>query len=122
MFEADFQALVGSFVGDRCWWNKTPPNYVIDEPIALLQQVGGKPFQYVEKDGGVPSHKHGRIMVTLLGKSYAEIAPLARVVENGIVTSPFVVEVIGAPIAMDADDDLNIEGTQQQFAVWFADP
>lgn len=122
-FEVDFKnMLVAALAGPDVYWDTTPETYRVgDNGVVILQQVGGKAYQFVEKDGGAPSHKHARVQATSWCKSRFQAAPLARQIEDVINASPFVSEPIGAPTGV-TEEGLGLFGSQQQFGVWFADP
>lgn len=121
MFEADFQALIAGVVGaGKVFWDEAPSTFVMADKVAYIQQVGGRASWYVDKQS-MPDHKHARIMVTIYAKSRAEVAPLARAVENAIALSDFVSEPYGAMVAI-TEPELKLYGTQQQFGIWYPDP
>lgn len=120
-FEADFQAMLATATGLTVYWDTTPPNFKMgDEAIIVLQQTGGKAQFYVEKDL-VPDYKHARVMTTIIGKSRAQVAPIARQVQDIIAKSDYPSEPYGAPVG-EMTPDLGFYTSQQQFGVWFADP
>ncbi len=121
MFESNFQAVLMAINSNRVWWKRLPDGMAVNsaEPVIILSRPGGKSSQYVEKDL-VPSHKHTRVQVTIWGNDLL-IMPLARLVEDTLVKSAFVVEVIGAPFD-DYDQDGNLDGLNQLFGVWYPDP
>jgi hypothetical protein len=120
MVEADIKALLNPLVDGRVYWDTTPDGVKIAAPIILLQQVGGRPNQYATRE--LPSHKHMRLQVrTWTSQGRAVAAPLARLIEDTLVLSDFVIEVVGAPTG-DYDDIYKLYGTYQQFNLWYPDP
>jgi hypothetical protein len=117
MFEQALSVLLSSLVGGRIYWTTTPDGYLFNNTMIVLQQVGGKGNQYVNNES-LPTHKHARIQVTVLGPSKLVVAPLARSVEDAILQSSFVAEIYSAQIDL-YDPDLKAFGTTQQFGFWY---
>ncbi len=121
MFETDIQNVLKAINSNRVWWLKLPDGQAVvpTQPAIILSKPGGKSSQYVEKDL-VPSHKHTRLQVTIWGDEMLAWA-LARLVQDTLVKSAFVIEVIGAPFD-EYDQDGNLAGCNQLFGVWYPDP
>lgn len=118
--EASLIAFFNTYTPGRVWFNTMPDAASFDDNFIILQQVGGKTTEYVERDL-VPGYKNARIQMHIWGKSYPVIAALARQIEDALKQSSFIVEFYDAPTAAE-DAPLKLFGTLQQFSLWFLDP
>lgn len=87
-------------------------------PLIILQQVGGRPNQFVE--GAAPLDKHSRLQISVLSQFRREANHIINQIENLVVQAPFLADIEGRPIWF-SNSDTNVRGVHQDFSFLFSD-
>lgn len=119
-FEADLMALLDSFATGRVFWDTLPEGDAVALDTIVIQNMGGRSGQYVEKDAR-PSHKHARVQIVCFSKHPLTRSNMARGIENALLASSFIAEPYGAFVT-NYDATFGLYQAQQQFGIWYPDP
>lgn len=122
-FDADLITLLTPIFGDDLFFDTTPDDFDPRGKVkfAIIEQVGGRGYWYVEKDAPSPSHKHARVQITVWGARRLEVNEATRQMENAIRDSEMIAENYGAPNTL-YNEGLKIRGCRQDFGIWYPDP
>jgi len=87
-------------------------------PYCTLQQIGGMPVNFVNKE--LADNKNGEFQINVWGDSRVEVAALMLQIEAALrAASVFVAQPMSEPIA-DFDADVPVYGAHQDWTVWSA--
>lgn len=108
-----FDAIKG-LISNRVYPDVAPE--LATRPYITYQQVGGDAVNFLEST--IPSKANARVQVTVWGDTRAQVAALAKQVEDAIRTTiALQATVLGAPVAI-YEPDTKLRGTRQDFSVW----
>lgn len=113
--EVTIKSLLDELVDSRVYPDAPPDDPVF--PCITYQQVGGRPYTYV--DGSLPDKDHARLQFMVHGPVRSEVMKVARAIPRKLVAPPLSAEIYGG-LTSSKDDTAKLYITRQDFGCWFA--